>query len=32
MDSLKNLKISPLNFNFVMTYIIHKMFALIKNR
>ena len=31
MDLLEVLKIPLLNFNFVMTYIIHKMLVLIKN-
>ena len=31
MDLLKDLKMSFLNFNFVMIYIIHKMLVLIKN-
>ena len=31
MDLLEDLKISRLNFNFVMIYIIHKMFVLLKN-
>ena len=31
MDLLKDLKMSLLNFNFVMIYIIHKMLVLIKN-
>ena len=31
MDLLKDLKMSLLNFNFIMIYIIHKMFVLIKN-
>ena len=31
MDLLKDLKMSLLNFNFVMIYIIHKMLILIKN-
>ena len=31
MDLLKDLKVSLLNFNFVMIYIIHKMLILIKN-
>ena len=31
MDLLKDLKMSLLNFNFIMTYIIHKMLVLIKN-
>ena len=31
MDLLKALKMSLLSFNFVMTYIIHKMLVLIKN-
>ena len=30
MDLLENLKMSLLNFNFVMIYIIHKMLALLK--
>ena len=30
-DLLKDLKMSLLNFNFVMIYIIHKMLVLIKN-
>ena len=31
MDLLKDLKMSLLNFNFVMIYIIRKMLVLIKN-
>ena len=31
MDLLKDLKISFLNFSFVMIYIIHKMLVLLKN-
>ena len=31
MDLLKDLKISALSFNFVMTYINHKMLVLIEN-
>ena len=31
MDLLENLKMSLLNFIFVMIYIIHKMLVLIKN-
>ena len=31
MDLLENLKMSLLNFNFVMIYIIHKMLVLLKN-
>ena len=31
MDLLGNLKISLLNFNFVIIYIIHKMLVLLKN-
>ena len=31
LDLLKNLKMPLLNFNFVMTCIIHKMLVLIKN-
>ena len=31
MDLLEDLKIPLLNFNFAMTYIIHKMLVLIKN-
>ena len=31
MDLLKHLKISLLNVNFVMIYIIHKMLVLLKN-
>ena len=31
MDLLKDLKMSLLNFNFVMIYIIHEMLVLIKN-
>ena len=31
MDLLEDLKISLLNFNFVMIYIIHKMLVLIEN-
>ena len=31
MDLLKDLKISVLSFNFVMTYINHKMLVLIEN-
>ena len=31
MDFLKDLKMSVLNFSFVMIYIIHKMLALLKN-
>ena len=31
MDLLENLKMSLLNFNFVMIYIIHKMLILLKN-
>ena len=31
MDFLKDLKMSLLNVNFVMIYVIHKMLALIKN-
>ena len=31
LDLLKNLKMPLLNFNFDMTYIIHKMLVLIKN-
>ena len=31
MDLLEDLKISLLNFNFVMAYIIHKMLVLLKN-
>ena len=31
MDSLKDLKMSLLNFSFVMIYIIHKMLPLLKN-
>ena len=32
MDLLEHLKMSLLNFNFAVTYIIHKMFLLLKNR
>ena len=32
MDLLENIKMSLLNFNFVMIYIIHKMLAFLKNR
>ena len=31
MDLLKELKMSLLNFNLVMIYIIHKMLVLLKN-
>ena len=31
MDLLEDLKMPPLNFNFAMIYIIHKMLVLIKN-
>ena len=31
MDLLKNLRMSLLNFNFVMIYIIHKILVLLKN-
>ena len=31
MDLLKDLKMPPLNFNFVMIYIIHNMLVLLKN-
>ena len=31
MDLLENFKMSLLNFNFVMIYIIHKMLVLLKN-
>ena len=31
MDLLKDLKMSLLNFNLVMIYIIHKMLVLLKN-
>ena len=31
MDALENLRMSLLNFNFVMIYIIHKIFVLLKN-
>ena len=31
MDLLKNLKISLLNFSFIMIYTIHKILVLIKN-
>ena len=31
MDLLEDLKMSLLNFNFAMIYIIHKMLALLKN-
>ena len=31
MDLLEDLKMSLLNFNFFMIYIIHKMFVLFKN-
>ena len=31
MDLLQDLKMSLLNFNFVMIYIIHKMLVLLKN-
>ena len=31
MDLLEDLKMSLLNFNFVMIYIIHKMLVLLKN-
>ena len=31
MDLLEDLKMSLLNFNFVMIYIIHKMLVLFKN-
>ena len=31
MDLLEGLKVSLLNFNFVMIYIIHKMLVLLKN-
>ena len=31
MDLLENLKMSLLNFNFVMIYIIHKMLVLLKS-
>ena len=31
MDLLEDLKMSLLNFNFVMIYIIHKMFVLLEN-
>ena len=32
MDLLENLRMSLLNFNFVMIYIIHKILMLLKNR
>ena len=32
MDLLENLRMSLLNFNFVMIYIIHKILVLPKNR
>ena len=32
MDLLEDLKISLLNFDFIMIYIIHKMFLLFKNQ
>ena len=32
MDLLEHLKMSLLNFNFAVTYIIHKMLLLLKNR
>ena len=32
MDLLKDLKMTLLNFSFVMIYIIHKMLVLLKNR
>ena len=31
MDLLENLRMSLLNFDFVMTYIIHKILVLLKN-
>ena len=31
MDALENLRMSLLNFNFAMIYIIHKIFVLLKN-
>ena len=31
MDLLEHLKMPVLHFNFVMIYIIHKMFVLLKN-
>ena len=31
MDLLEDLKVSVLNFNFVMIYVIHKMLVLLKN-
>ena len=31
MDLLEDLKMSLLNFNFVMVYVIHKMLVLLKN-
>ena len=31
MDLLEDLKVSVLNFNFLMIYIIHKMLVLLKN-
>ena len=31
MDLLEDLKMSLLNFNFVMIYVIHKMLALLKS-
>ena len=31
MDLLEDLKMSVLNFNFTMIYIIHKMLVLLKN-
>ena len=31
LDILEDLRMSLLNFNFVMIYIIHKMLALLKN-
>ena len=31
MDTLENIKMLLLNFNFVMIYIIHKMLVLFKN-
>ena len=30
MDRLEDLKISPLSFNFILIYIIHKMLVLLK--
>ena len=31
MDFFENFRMSPLNFDFVITYIIHKMLVLLKN-